>query len=152
MTNSYNFTARIRSVLNEARHEAARLRHEYVSTEHVLLGIIAEREGVAAAVFQSLGVELKVLKLEIERQVENSIAETEGGPDLPYTLRAQKVLELAMSQAREFNHSYVGTEHLLLGLLREENGIAAQTLVAAGVTYDRARGEILRVLGGTETN
>src|SRR6266571_4715334 len=92
--NGYNFTDRVRKVLQMAREEAARLHHEYVGTEHILLGLIREGEAVAA------------------------------GPDLPYTSRAKKVLELAMSEARELNHSYVGTEHLLLGLLREEKGIA----------------------------
>src|SRR5215218_5896208 len=145
--NGYNFTERVRKVLAMAREEAARLHHEYVGTEHILLGLIREGEGVAATVLQNLSVELDDIQQKIEETVKKGKAGQTTGPDLPYTSRAKKVLELAMSEARELNHSYVGTEHLLLGLLREEKGIAAQVLTDAGVNLDAARAETLRLLG-----
>ena len=145
--NGYNFTERVRKVLQMAREEAQRLHHEYVGTEHILLGLIREGEGVAAAVLQNLNVDLDEIQQKIEETVKKGKAAQTTGPDLPYTSRAKKVLELAMSEARELNHSYVGTEHLLLGLLREEKGIAAQVLSDAGVNLDAARAETLRLLG-----
>ena len=145
--NGYNFTERVRKVLAMAREEAARLHHEYVGTEHILLGLIREGEGVAAAVLQNLNVDLDDIQQKIEETVKKGKAAQATGPDLPYTSRAKKVLELAMGEARELNHSYVGTEHLLLGLLREEKGIAAQVLSDAGVNLDAARTETLRLLG-----
>ena len=145
--NGYNFTERVRKVLQMAREEAQRLHHEYVGTEHILLGLIREGEGVAAAVLQNLNVDLDDIQQKIEETVKKGKAAQTTGPDLPYTSRAKKVLELAMSEARELNHSYVGTEHLLLGLLREEKGIAAQVLSDAGVNLDAARAETLRLLG-----
>src|SRR2546428_351315 len=145
--NGYNFTVRVRKVLQMAREEAARLHHEYVGTEHILLGLIREGEGVAAAVLTNLNVDLEEIQQKIEETVKKGKAAAAAGPDLPYTSRAKKVLELAMSEARELNHSYVGTEHLLLGLLREEKGIAAQVLTDAGVNLEQARAETLRLLG-----
>src|SRR3954453_18656695 len=145
--NGYNFTERVRKVLAMAREEAARLHHEYVGTEHILLGLIREGEGVAATVLQNLSVELDDIQQKIEETVKKGKAGQTTGPDLPYTSRAKKVLELAMSEARELNHSYVGTDTLLLGLLREEKGIAAQVLTDAGVNLDAARAETLRILG-----
>ncbi len=145
--NGYNFTERVRKVLAMAREEAARLRHEYVGTEHILLGLIREGEGVAAAVLQNLTVDLEEIQQRIEDTVKQGKATQATGPDLPYTSRAKKVLELAMSEARELGHSYVGTEHLLLGLLREEKGIAAQVLTDASVNLEAARAETLRLLG-----
>jgi ATP-dependent Clp protease ATP-binding subunit ClpC len=145
--NGYNFTDRVRKVLQMAREEAARLHHEYVGTEHILLGLIREGEGVAAAVLTNLNVDLDEIQQRIEETVKKGKAPASSGPDLPYTSRAKKVLELAMSEARELNHSYVGTEHLLLGLLREEKGIAAQVLTDAGVNLEQARAETLRLLG-----
>ncbi len=145
--NGYNFTERVRKVLAMAREEAARLHHEYVGTEHILLGLIREGEGVAAAVLQNLNVDLDEITQKIEETVKKGKAAQTTGPDLPYTSRAKKVLELAMAEARELTHSYVGTEHLLLGLLREEKGIAAQVLTDAQVTLEQARTETLRLLG-----
>jgi len=145
--NGYNFTDRVRKVLQMAREEAARLHHEYVGTEHILLGLIREGEGVAAAVLQNLNVDLEEIQQKIEETVKKGKAAAATGPDLPYTSRAKKVLELAMTEARELNHSYVGTEHLLLGLLREEKGIAAQVLTDAGVNLEQSRTETLRLLG-----
>lgn len=143
---NYNFTDRVRKVLAMAREEAIRLQHDYVGTEHILLGLIREGEGVAAAVLQNLSVDLEQIHERVEESVRKGKATIALG-ELPYTSRAKKVLEFAMAEARDFNHSYVGTEHLLLGLLREEKGIAAQVLNSLGVTLDEARGETLKVLG-----
>ena len=143
----YNFTERVRKVLAMAREEAARLHHEYVGTEHILLGLIREGEGVAATVLQNLSVELDEIQQKIEETVKKGKAAQTTGPDLPYTSRAKKILELAMSASRELNHSYVGTEHLLLGLLDERKGIAAQVLTTLGATAENAREQILSILG-----
>jgi len=145
--NGYNFTDRVRKVLQMAREEAARLHHEYVGTEHILLGLIREGMGVAAAVLTNLNVDLEEIQQKIEETVKKGRAAMVAGPDLPYTSRAKKVLEFAMSEVRELSHSYIGTEHLLLGLLREEKGIAAQVLTDAGVNLVQARAETLRLLG-----
>lgn len=148
----YNFTDRVRKVLQMAREEAARLHHEYVGTEHILLGLIREGGGVGTAVLSQLNVDLEEIQQKIEETVKKGKAAAAAGPDLPYTSRAKKVLEFAMSEARELNHSYVGTEHLLLGLLREEKGIAAQVLTNAGVNLEQARAETLRLLGEGTTD
>ncbi len=143
---NYNFTDRVRKVLAMAREEAIRLQHDYVGTEHILLGLIREGEGVAAAVLTNLDGNLEEIHERVEESVRKGKATIALG-ELPYTSRAKKVLEFAMAEAREFNHSYVGTEHLLLGLLREEKGIAAQVLNSLGVSLEEARGETLKVLG-----
>jgi ATP-dependent Clp protease ATP-binding subunit ClpA len=145
--NGYNFTERVRKVLAMAREEAVALSHEYVGTEHILLGLLREGEGVASTVVQNLNIELDALRTTILNVVKRGRGGQTTGPDLPYTSRAKKVLELAMSEARELDHSYVGTEHLLLGLLREEKGIAAQVLGDSGLTLEKAREETLRILG-----
>ena len=143
---NYNFTDRVRKVLAMAREEAIRLQHDYVGTEHILLGLIREGEGVAAAVLMNLNVDLEQIHERIEESVKKGKATIALG-ELPYTSRAKKVLEYAMAEARELNHSYVGTEHLLLGLLREEKGIAAQVLNSLGLSLEDARGETLKLLG-----
>jgi ATP-dependent Clp protease ATP-binding subunit ClpC len=143
---NYNFTDRVRKVLAMAREEAIRLQHDYVGTEHILLGLIREGEGVAAAVLMNLNVDLEQIHERIEESVRKGKATIALG-ELPYTSRAKKVLEYAMAEARELNHSYVGTEHLLLGLLREEKGIAAQVLNSLGVSLEDARAETLKLLG-----
>src|SRR2546423_3562952 len=145
--NGYNFTDRVRRVLRLAREEAARLHHEYVGTEHILLGLIREGEGVAATVLTNLNVDLEEISRRIDETVRKGTAAGSACTDLPYTSRAKKILEFAMSEARELNHRYVGTEHLLLGVLREEKGIGAQVLTDAGVTLETARSEVLQVLG-----
>ena len=171
MMNGYNFTERVRRVLQRAREEAIALRHEYVGTEHILLGLLGAG-GVAEAALQNLGTNLESVRRTILETVRpgpadstptaaaatggilGAIAESMGfghRMDLPYTSRAKKVLELSMSEARDLRHSYVGTEHLLLGLMREERGIAAQILVSAGLTTNTLRDEILRLLGDTPT-
>ena len=148
----YNFTERTRKVLMLAREEAARLSHEYVGTEHILLGLIREGQGVAATVLQNLNAELDEIQQMIEETVKKGKAAAQtSGPDLPYTSRAKKVLELSMEEARMLQHSYVGTEHLLLGLLAEAKGVAVQVLGSFGVTLERARAETLRILGTEST-
>jgi ATP-dependent Clp protease ATP-binding subunit ClpC len=143
---NYNFTDRVRKVLAMAREEAIRLQHDYVGTEHILLGLIREGEGVAAAVLSNLAVDLEQVQEKVEESVRRGKATIALG-ELPYTSRAKKVLEFAMAEARELNHSYVGTEHLLLGLLREEKGIAAEVLGQLGVGLEDARRETLKLLG-----
>jgi Clp amino terminal domain, pathogenicity island component len=145
--NGYNFTERVRKVLAKAREAAARLHHEYVGTEHLLLGLVGESEGVAVAVLTNLGANTGEIQRHIEETVKMGTAKSTSGPDLPYSSRAKKVLELAMSEAREMHHNYVGSEHLLLGLIREEKGIAAQVLADVGVNLEAARAETLRLLG-----
>ena len=145
--NGYNFTDRVRKVLQMAREEAARLHHEYVGTEHILLGLIREGEGRRRSGPDQSQRRSRRDSAEDRGDGQEGKAAAAAGPDLPYTSRAKKVLELAMSEARELNHSYVGTEHLLLGLLREEKGIAAQVLTDAGVNLEQARAETLRLLG-----
>jgi len=147
--NGYNFTDRVRKVLQMAREEAARLHHEFVGTEHILLGIVREGGGVACAVLMTLNADLEDIRDQIERRVKQGKAASRGpaSQDLPYTSGAKRILELSMSEARELNHSFVGTEHLLLGVLREENGIGGQVLMNLGLTLDRVRAETLRLLG-----
>ena len=143
---NYNFTDRVRKVLLLAREEANRLQHDYVGTEHILLGLIREGEGVAAAVLMNLNVDLDQIHEQVEESVKKGKATIALG-ELPYTSRAKKVLEFSMAEARELSHSYVGTEHLLLGLLREEKGIAAQVLNTLGVSMEETRGETQQILG-----
>jgi ATP-dependent Clp protease ATP-binding subunit ClpC len=143
---NYNFTDRVRKVLAMAREEAVRLQHDYVGTEHILLGLIREGDGVAAEVLRSLAADLDELLRLVEENVRPGKASASIG-ELPYTTRAKKVLEYAMAEARELNHSYVGTEHLLLGLLREEKGLAAKVLGELGIGLEEARAELLKLLG-----
>jgi ATP-dependent Clp protease ATP-binding subunit ClpC len=143
---NYNFTDRVRKVLAMAREEAVRLQHDYVGTEHILLGLIREGDGVAAEVLRNLAADLDDLLRLVEDNIRPGKSSTPIG-ELPYTTRAKKVLEYAMAEARELNHSYVGTEHLLLGLLREEKGLAAKVLGQLGIGLDEARAEMLKLLG-----
>ena len=145
--NGYNFTERVRKILAMARQEAARLHHEYTGPEHMLLALIEEGGGVAATVFDRLAVDPTSVRQHLLEVVKAGSETHHTGPDLPYTSRAKKSLECAMSEARELHHSYIGTEHLLLGMLREKQNVAAHVLVDAGVTLDRARAEVLTILG-----
>jgi ATP-dependent Clp protease ATP-binding subunit ClpC len=147
MMHGYNLTERLQKVLAMAREEATRLHHEYVGTEHLLLGLIRERKGVAANVLARLNVDPDELRRQIDKIVKPGRATSHPGPDLPYTSRAKQVLELAMMQMRDLGHSYAGTEHLLLGLLAEGKGIAAQVLGSAGVHRDVAKAEVNAILG-----
>ena len=142
--NGYDFTERVRKVLQIAREQAIALKHEYVGTEHLLLGIIAEGEGAACAALDDLGINQDDLRDEVLRTVKPG-TDAIGRIDLPYTSRSKRVLELAMSSARDLNHSYVGTEHLLLGLISEERGIGAQALASLGVTTEKVQDEVLRL-------
>ncbi|QDU78497.1 ClpA/B family protein [Polystyrenella longa] len=140
------FTDRARKVMQLANQEAQRFNHEYIGTEHILLGLVKEGSGVAANVLKNLDADLRKIRLEVEKIVQS-------GPDmvtmgkLPQTPRAKKVIEYAMEEARNLNHNYVGTEHLLLGLLREQEGVAAQVLMNLGLKLEDVREEVLNLLG-----
>jgi ATP-dependent Clp protease ATP-binding subunit ClpC len=143
------FTDRARKVMQLANQEAQRFNHEYIGTEHILLGLIKEGSGVAANVLKNLEVDLRKIRLEVEKLVQS-------GPDmvtmgkLPQTPRAKKVIEYSMEEARNLNHNYVGTEHILLGLLREQEGVAAQVLMNLGLKLEDVREEVLNLLGHVE--
>jgi len=139
-------TDRARKVMALANQEAQRFNHEYIGTEHILLGLVKEGSGVGANVLKNLDVDLRKVRLEVEKLVKS-------GPDmvtmgkLPQTPRAKKVIEYAIEEARNLNHNYVGTEHLLLGLLREHDGVAAQVLMNLGLKLEQVREEVLNLLG-----
>src|ERR1700728_2192615 len=140
------FTDRARKVMALANQEAQRFNHEYIGTEHILLGLVKEGSGVGANVLKNLDVDLRKVRLEVEKLVKS-------GPDmvtmgkLPQTPRAKKVIEYSIEEARNLNHNYVGTEHLLLGLLREHDGVAAQVLMNLGLKLEEVREEVLNLLG-----
>jgi ATP-dependent Clp protease ATP-binding subunit ClpC len=140
------FTDRARKVMQLANQEAQRFNHEYIGTEHILLGLVKEGSGVAANVLKNLDIDLRKIRLEVEKIVQ-------AGPDmvtmgkLPQTPRAKKVIEYSIEEARNLNHNYVGTEHLLLGLLREQEGVAAQVLMNLGLKLEDVREEVLNLLG-----
>jgi ATP-dependent Clp protease ATP-binding subunit ClpC len=140
-----NFTPRAQQVLALARKEADRFNHNYVGTEHLLLGLIKLGQGVAVNVLQKMGLDLETVRSEVEKQV-GSGPETKMVGNIPYTPRVKKVLALAGKEAKSLNHSYVGTEHILLGLLREGDGVAARVLKNLEVDIERTRNEILREL------
>jgi ATP-dependent Clp protease ATP-binding subunit ClpA len=147
--NGYNFTERVRKVLAMAREEALRLQNEYVAPEHIMLGLLREGEGVANAVLERCGVDADALGPKIEALAEPPARRPALGPDLPYASRAKRTLELSMSEARELGHSYVGTEHLLMGLVRDEKNKIVPVLKELGLTVDRARAAIVEILGDT---
>lgn len=142
------FTDRARKVMALANQEAARFNHDYIGTEHVLLALFKDAGGVAASVLKALGVDAQRIRLEVEKVVGR-------GPDmvtmgkLPQTPRVKRVIEHALAEARELQHAYVGTEHLLLGLLREVDGVAATALSQSGVRLDDARRSVLELLDAT---
>jgi len=140
-----NFTPRAQQVLALARKEADRFNHNYVGTEHLLLGLIKLGQGVAVNVLQKMGLDLETVRMEVEKQV-GSGPETKMVGNIPYTPRVKKVLALAGKEAKSLQHSYVGTEHILLGLLREGEGVAARVLKNLEVDIERTRNEILREL------
>ncbi len=140
-----NFTPRAQQVLALARKEADRFNHNYVGTEHLLLGLIKLGQGVAVNVLTKLGLDLETVRMQVEQQV-GSGPETKMVGNIPYTPRVKKVLALASKEAKALNHSYVGTEHILLGLLREGEGVAAQVLRNLDINLDKARNEILKEL------
>jgi ATP-dependent Clp protease ATP-binding subunit ClpC len=140
------FTERARKVMGLARQEAQRFGHDYIGTEHVLLGLVQEGNGVAAQVLKNLDVEMKKIRIEVEKLVKNGTNTVSMG-QLPFTPRAKKVLELALEEAQSLGHNYIGTEHLLLGLIKENEGIAAQVLMNLEVKLEEVREEVLELLG-----
>ncbi|MBU1086656.1 MAG: ATP-dependent Clp protease ATP-binding subunit [Candidatus Omnitrophica bacterium] len=145
------FTERARKVILLAKEEAKRFNHDYIGTEHILLGLIKEGEGVAAAVLQNLGLNLDIIRLEVEKLVQPGPSTVTSG-DIPFTPKAKKVIELAMDEAKSLGHNYIGTEHLLLGLIRESEGVAAQVLMNLGLDLNKVRKEIMDLLGTTSVN
>jgi len=140
------FTERARKVILLAKEEAKKFNHDYIGTEHILLGLLKEGKGVAAAVLKSLGLSLNKIRLEIEKLVKpGPPTKIEG--DIPFTSRAKKVIELAMEEARSLGHNYIGTEHLLLGLIAEGEGVASQVLLNLGLDLDKVRKEVMMLLG-----
>src|SRR6266513_2064496 len=135
------FTERARRVVFFAQEEAGRLGENYVSTEHLLLGLVRENDSVAARILDRLGVSLGRIRSEIERQVTRG--DGRPGQDIELTARAKRVIDLAYDEARQLNNNYIGTEHLLLGLIREGEGLAGRVLAKLGVDLERTRREIL---------
>ena len=142
------FTDRARRVVVLAQEEARMLNHNYIGTEHILLGLIHEGEGVAAKALESLGISLEAVR----QQVEEIIGQGQQAPSghIPFTPRAKKVLELSLREALQLGHNYIGTEHILLGLIREGEGVAAQVLVRLGADLNRVRQQVIQLLHGHE--
>ena len=140
------FTDRARRVVVLAQEEARLLNHNYIGTEHILLGLIHEGEGVAAKALESLGISLDAVR----GQVEEIIGQGGSAPSghIPFTPRAKKVLELSLREALQLGHNYIGTEHILLGLIREGEGVAAQVLVKLGADLSRVRQQVIQLLSG----
>ncbi len=147
------FTDRARKVMQLANEDAHRVHHEYVGTEHILLGLVKHGAGVAAEALKNLDVDLRRVRREVERIILTGPGSDQTPPSqkLPQTPRAKKVVEYSIEEARNLNHNYVGTEHLLLGLLREQEGVAAQVLMNLGVTMERLRAEVETLLGLRES-
>src|SRR5437868_2095544 len=147
------FTDRARKVMQLANQEAQRFNHEYIGTEHILLGLVKEGSGVAANVLKNLDIDLRKIRLEVEKIVQTGPgSEMVTMGKLPQTPRAKKVIEYSIEEARNLNHNYVGTEHLLLGLLREQEGVAAQVLMNLGLKLGDVREEVLNLLGHNMPN
>jgi len=140
------FTERARKVIVLAKEEAKRFNHDYIGTEHLLLGLVREGEGVAAAVLQKLGLDLDSIRIEVEKVVQPG-PQTQVMGDIPFTPRSKKALELAAEEARALGHNYIGTEHLLLGLIREGEGVAFRVFLNMGVDIERVRNEVMELLG-----
>jgi ATP-dependent Clp protease ATP-binding subunit ClpC len=145
------FTERARKVIILAKEEAKRFNHDYIGTEHILLGLIKEGESVAAAVLQNLGLSLDTIRLEVEKLVQFGPSTVVSG-DIPFTPKAKKVIELAMDEARRLGHNYIGTEHLLLGLIKEGEGVASHVLMNVGLDLNKVRSEVIKLLGSTTPN
>ena len=140
------FTDRARRVVVLAQEEAKMLNHNYIGTEHILLGLIHEGEGVAAKALESLGISLDAVR----EQVQDIIGQGQQQPTghIPFTPRAKKVLELSLREALQLGHNYIGTEHILLGLIREGEGVAAQVLTKLGADLNRVRQQVIQLLSG----
>jgi len=145
------FTDRARKVMQLANQEAQRVGHEYIGTEHLLVGLVKEGSGVSGSVLRNLGVSLVQVRAELEKLVPPGVCSDQVVlGKLPHTPRTKKVVEWALHEARDLNHNYIGTEHLLLGLLREPEGAAARALAACGLTLEAARKEVVRVLASNQ--
>src|SRR4029453_13302326 len=142
------FTDRARRVVVLAQEDARLLNHNYIGTEHLLLGLIHESQGVAAKALESLGISLEAVRA----QVEEIIGQGQRSPTghIPFTPRAKKVLELSLREAKQLDHNYIGTEHILLGLIREGEGVAAQVLVKLGGDLPRVRQQVIQMLSGSQ--
>jgi ATP-dependent Clp protease ATP-binding subunit ClpA len=141
------FTDRARRVVVLAQEEARMLNHDYIGTEHLLLGLIHEGQGVAARALESLGVSLEAVRQQVEEIIGQGQQEPLSG-HIPFTPRAKKVLELSLREALQLGHNYIGTEHILLGLIHEGEGVAAQVLVKLGADFDRVRQQVVQLLHG----
>src|SRR6201993_4320109 len=142
------FTDRARRVVVLAQEEARMLNHNYIGTEHILLGLIHEGEGVAAKALESLGISLEAVRQQVEEIIRQG-QQPPSGP-IPFTPRAKKVLELSLREALQLGHDYIGTEHILLGLIREGDGVAAQVLVELGADLNRVRQQVIQLLHGSQ--
>ncbi|HEX6312147.1 MAG TPA: Clp protease N-terminal domain-containing protein, partial [Acidimicrobiia bacterium] len=140
------FTDRARRVVVLAQEEARLLNHNYIGTEHILLGLIHEGEGVAAKALESLGISLEAVRAQVEEIIGQGGSAPSG--HIPFTPRAKKVLELSLREALQLGHNYIGTEHILLGLIREGEGVAAQVLVKLGADLSRVRQQVIQLLSG----
>ena len=138
------FTDRARRVVVLAQEEARLLNHNYIGTEHILLGLIHEGEGVAAKALESLGISLEAVRAQVEEIIGHGGTAPSG--HIPFTPRAKKVLELSLREALQLGHNYIGTEHILLGLIREGEGVAAQVLVKLGADLGRVRQQVIQFL------
>ena len=142
------FTDRARRVLVLAQEEARLLNHSFIGTEHILLGLIHEGEGVAAKALESLGISLEAVREKVEETMGVAGTAPSGSP--PFTPRAKKVLELSLREALQLGHSYIGTEHMLLGLVREGEGVAATVLVSLGADLGRVRQQVIQLMSGNQ--
>src|SRR5579863_8245457 len=140
------FTDRARRVVVLAQEEARMLNHNYIGTEHILLGLIHEGEGVAAKALESLGISLEAVRQQVEEIIGQGQQAPTGSP--PFTPRAKKVLELSLREALQLGHKYIGTEHMLLGLVREGEGVAAQVLISLGADLAKVRQQVIQLLSG----
>jgi len=140
------FTDRARRAVALAQEEAKRLDHNYIGNEHILLGLIREGDGVAAKALESLGISLDAVRQEVEEIIGRG--QQTPSEHIPFTPRAKKVLELSLRESKQLGHNYIGTEHILLGLLREGDGVAAQVLVKLGADQNRVRQQVIQLLHG----
>lgn len=149
--NGYIFTERVRKLLERARHVSARRHNDYVAPEHLTLSLLDELDGVAKAILDHLAIDRSHVRAFIDEVAPPGTADVTVDDPLPYTTRAKKALELSMQEAKERGHTYVGTEHLLLGVLRDAKSKGAMSLTAAGLTVDAARAEMMHILGPPPT-
>ena len=144
------FTQRAQKVLQLAQEEAIRMKHESIGTEHILLGLIREGGGIAAKALEAIEVSFTTIEEGVEKLVGSGTKDV--GPIVHYTPRAKKVIELSVDESRKLGHSYIGTEHILLALIREGEGVAARVLNNAGVSLNKARQQVLQLLGSNESS